>query len=125
MKEIVAAAGAPQAIGPYSQAVRLGNLLFVSGQLALDPATGEPVAGGVEEQTRRVMENLKAVVEAAGFRLADALQATCFLSDLEDFAAFNRVYASYFGADPPARVTVQAARLPRGLRVEVALICGR
>lgn len=125
MKEIVATAGAPQAIGPYSQAVRLGNLLFVSGQLALDPATGQPVAGGIEEQTRQVMENLKAVVEAAGFRLADALQATCFLSDLEDFAAFNRVYASYFEADPPARVTVQAARLPRGMKVEVALICGR
>lgn len=125
MKEIVATPEAPAAVGPYSQAVRLGDLLFVSGQIPLDPQTGAIVGGGIEEQTRRVMENLKAVVAAAGLTLADALKATCFLKDMADFAAFNAVYAEYFGERPPARETVEVGRLPRDARVEVSLICGK
>jgi 2-iminobutanoate/2-iminopropanoate deaminase len=125
MKTIVATADAPAAIGPYSQAVRLGGLLFVSGQIPLDPGTGQMVAGGIEEQTRRVMENVKAIVAAAGLTLADALKATCFLKDMGEFARFNAVYAEYFGDRPPARETVEVARLPRDARVEVSLICGK
>ena len=125
MKEKIATEKAPKALGPYSQAIRLGNLLFVSGQVPIDPATGELVAGDIEVQTRQVMENLKAVVDAAGMSLADALKATCFLKDMGEFARFNTVYGGYFGDTPPARETVEVARLPRDVRVEVSLICGR
>jgi 2-iminobutanoate/2-iminopropanoate deaminase len=125
MKKVVATANAPQAIGPYSQAIRLGDLLFVSGQIPIDPASGNLVPGEIEVQARQVMENLKAIVEAAGMTLADALKATCFIKDMGDFAKFNAVYADYFGATPPARETVEVARLPRDVRVEVSLICGK
>ncbi|MCU0559099.1 MAG: RidA family protein [Desulfobacterales bacterium] len=125
MKEKIATEKAPKALGPYAQAIRLGNLLFVSGQVAIDPASGELVGGGIEAQTRQVMENLKAVVEAAGMSLADALKATCFLKDMGEFAKFNAVYGGYFGDTPPARETVEVARLPRDVSVEVSLICGR
>jgi 2-iminobutanoate/2-iminopropanoate deaminase len=125
MKKVVATANAPQAIGPYSQAIRLGDLLFVSGQIALDPKTGNLVAGDIEVQTQQVMENLKAIVAAAGMTLADALKATCFLKSMGDFAKFNGVYAGYFGDTPPARETVEVARLPRDVLVEVSLICGK
>lgn len=125
MKEKVATERAPKALGPYSQAIRFGNLLFVSGQVPIDPATGDLVVGGIEAQTRQVMENLKAVVEAAGMSLSDALKATCFLKDMGEFAKFNAVYGGYFGAAPPARETVEVARLPRDVSVEVSLICGR
>jgi 2-iminobutanoate/2-iminopropanoate deaminase len=125
MKKTIATASAPKALGPYSQAVQLGNLLFVSGQVPIDPGNGELVAGGIEAQTRQVMENLKAVVEAAGLTLSDALKATCFLRDMGEFAKFNAVYAGYFGDAPPARETVEVARLPRDVSVEVSLICGR
>lgn len=125
MKEKIATERAPKALGPYSQAIRFGNLLFVSGQVPIDPTTGELVAGGIEAQTRQVMENLKAVVEAAGMSLSDTLKATCFLKDMGEFTKFNAVYGGYFGDTPPARETVEVARLPRDVSVEVSLICGR
>ncbi|MCU0603781.1 MAG: RidA family protein [Desulfobacterales bacterium] len=125
MKKKIATDLAPQAIGPYSQAIQFGNLLFVSGQVPLDPKTGELVAGGIEMQTKQVMENLTAIVASAGMSLADALKATCFLKNMGDFAKFNGVYAAYFGDAPPARETVEVARLPRDVLVEVSLICGK
>jgi 2-iminobutanoate/2-iminopropanoate deaminase len=125
VKKKISTDQAPQAIGPYSQAIQFGNLLFVSGQIPLDPGTGNLVAGDIEAQTRQVMDNLKAIVAAAGMTLADALKATCFLKNMGDFAKFNGVYAGYFGDTPPARETVEVARLPRDVLVEVALICGK
>jgi 2-iminobutanoate/2-iminopropanoate deaminase len=125
MKRKISTDQAPQAIGPYSQAIQFGNLLFVSGQVALEPNTGNLVAGDIEAQTKQVMENLKAIVAAAGLTLADALKATCFLKNMGDFAKFNGIYAGYFGDTPPARETVEVARLPRDVLVEVSLICGK
>jgi 2-iminobutanoate/2-iminopropanoate deaminase len=125
MKKKISTDRAPQAIGPYSQAIQFGNLLFVSGQIPLDPGTGNLVAGDIEAQTRQVMENLKAIVAAAGMTLTDALKATCFLKNMGDFAKFNGIYAGYFGDTPPARETVEVARLPRDVLVEVSLICGK
>ena len=122
MKEIIATESAPQAIGPYSQAVRAGNMVFVSGQIPIDPATKEFVSGGVAEQTDQVLKNVKAVFEAAGVKLNQVVKTTVFLLDMDDFAAMNEVYARYFGEAPPARATVQAARLPRDARVEIEAI---
>ena len=125
MKKKIATDKAPQAIGPYSQAIQLGSLLFVSGQIAIDPKTGNLVQGDIEAQTRQVMENLKAIVASAGLTLSDALKATCFLKNMGDFAKFNGIYAGYFGDTPPARETVEVARLPRDVLIEVSLICGK
>ncbi len=125
MKKKISTDKAPQAIGPYSQAIQLGQLLFVSGQIPIDPKTGNLVPGDIEAQTKQVMENLKAVVAAAGLSLADALKATCFLKSMGDFAKFNGIYGGYFGDTPPARETVEVARLPRDVLVEVSLICGK
>jgi 2-iminobutanoate/2-iminopropanoate deaminase len=125
MKKKIATDKAPQAIGPYSQAIQLGNLLFVSGQIPIDPKTGNLVQGDIEAQTQQVMENLKAIVATAGLTLFDALKATCFLKNMGDFAKFNGIYAGYFGDSPPARETVEVARLPRDVLVEVSLICGK
>ena len=122
MKEIVATERAPQAIGPYSQAVRAGNLVFASGQIPIDPATGEFVAGGIAEQTEQVLRNLTAVFEAAGVGMHQVVKTTVFLADMDDFTAMNEVYGRFFGAEPPARATVQAARLPRDARVEIEAI---
>ena len=115
---------APKAIGPYSQAIAAsGSLVFCSGQIPLDPATGEMVGvGDVRAQTRRVMENLKAVLEAAGASLAKVVKTTIYLADLQDFAAVNEIYAGYFGEAPPARATVEVAGLPRGAMVEIDAI---
>ncbi len=113
---------APAAIGPYSQAIESDGLLFASGQIPLDPATGEIVAGGIVEQTKRVMENVKAVLAAAGTDFTHVVKTTCFLQDMSDFATFNEVYGSYFGDTPPARSAVQVAALPRGALVEVEVI---
>lgn len=124
-KEVVATSQAPAAIGPYSQGVRLGNLVFTAGQVALDPATGQIVAGGITEQTTRAMENLKAVLEAAGSSLAKVVKATVFLKDFHDFAAMNAVYGNYLapqGVTPPARTTVEVSRLPKDALVEIELI---
>ncbi|MFP3266923.1 MAG: RidA family protein [Thermoproteus sp.] len=122
MREVVYTRAAPEPIGPYSQAVKAGNLLFVSGQIPLDPKTGDVVKGGIREQTRQVLENIKAVLEAAGYGLSDVAMAFVFLADLSLFGQFNEVYAEYFREKPPARVTVQAAGLPRGVLVEIAVI---
>lgn len=121
-KEIIATAHAPAAIGPYSQAVRWNGMVFCSGQIPLDPATGEMVEGGITKQTARVLENLKAVLEASGASLGSVLKTTVFMKDLSEFAAMNEVYAHYFGANPPARATVEAARLPRDARVEIECV---
>jgi 2-iminobutanoate/2-iminopropanoate deaminase len=119
MREAVSTPTAPQAIGPYSQAIRAGDLLFVSGQIPLDPATGVLVAGDVATQTHRVMQNVRAIVEAAGASLDDVVKTTIFLADLNDFAVVNEVYGSYFRPPAPARATVQVARLPRDVRIEI------
>ena len=114
-------ADAPEAIGPYSQAVRTGNLLFSSGQIAIDPKTGEVVEGGIAEQTQRICENLKAVLEAAGSSLERVVKTTCFLADMGDFAAFNAVYGEYF-TGRPARSCVAVKALPKGVLAEVEVI---
>lgn len=122
-REIVNTTGAPDAIGPYSQAVRAGGLLFLSGQIPIDPATGTMVEGGIQAQTERVMRNLQAVVEAAGATMADVLKTSCFLADMGQFPAFNEVYGRFFPAETPARETVQVARLPKDALVEVSAVC--
>ena len=122
MREIVQTERAPHAIGPYSQAVRAGDLVFASGQIPTDPATGEFVAGGVAEQTEQVLRNLSAVLEAAGAGLDQVVKTTVFLVDMTDFAAMNDVYARFFSKEPPARATVAAAGLPRNARVEIDAI---
>jgi 2-iminobutanoate/2-iminopropanoate deaminase len=118
-REIVQAPGAPAAIGPYSHAVRVGELLFCSGQIPLDPATGELVGETPAEQARRCLENLRAVCEAAGTTLRDAVRVTIYMTDLAAFVEVNEVYASFFADDPPARVTVGVAALPKGAQVEI------
>lgn len=117
-----ATTGAPQAIGPYSQSVSAGGFLFTSGQIALDPATGEMVATDFEAEARRVFANLAAVLASAGCGFADVVKATVFLADMGDFALLNRIYAEKFGDHKPARSTVQAAALPKGARVEIDLV---
>lgn len=123
MKEIVSTDRAPAAIGPYSQAVRSGSLLFLSGQIPLVPDTGAIVSGGIAEQTDRVLRNLAAVIEEAGGTLAQVVKTSCFLADMNDFASFNEVYGRYFVESPPARETVEVARLPKDVLVEVSAIC--
>jgi 2-iminobutanoate/2-iminopropanoate deaminase len=122
MKEAVSSPDAPKAIGPYSQAVRAGQLLFASGQIPTDPATGAIVEGDVAAQTRRVFDNLSAVLKAANLSFASVVRTTVFLADMNDFAAMNEVYGKYFSEPYPARATVQVARLPRDARVEIDLI---
>jgi 2-iminobutanoate/2-iminopropanoate deaminase len=124
MKKIIATDKAPAAIGPYCQAVQFGNLLFVSGQIALDPQTAKIVDGGIEGQTKQVLENLKAIIEEAGMTLQNVLKCSCFLNSMEDFVKFNAVYDSYFAESLPARETVEVARLPKDVLVEVSAICG-
>lgn len=121
-KQVVTSKEAPAAIGPYSQAIRVGNMLFTSGQIPIDPATGSLVTGSVEEQTRRALDNLGAVLAAAGMDFGDVVSATVFLADMNDYARVNQVYAEYFKERPPARCAVQVARLPREAGVEIALI---
>ena len=120
----MATENAPAAIGPYSQAVRFGNMLFCSGQIPLDPLTGEVVTGDISAQTGRVMANIAAVLKAAGAGFADVIKTTVFLVDMDDFAAMNGVYASYFENHRPARSTVAVKSLPRGVRVEIEVIAG-
>ena len=122
MKEIIATDRGPKAIGPYSQAIRANGFVFLSGQIPFDPATGELITGDVTAQTTRVLDNVKAIAEAAGSSLDKAVKATVFLKDMNDFAAMNEVYARYFPHQAPARATVEVARLPKDVRVEIDLI---
>ena len=122
MKEIIQTELAPQAIGPYSQAIKANGLIFTSGQIPIDPQTGLFVSGGIEEQTEQVLKNLAAVLEAAGSGLDRIVKTTVFLVDMQEFAAMNAVYARFFKELPPARATVEAARLPRDARVEIEAI---
>jgi 2-iminobutanoate/2-iminopropanoate deaminase len=122
LREIIATDQAPRAIGPYSQAIRAGSLLFCSGQIPIDPTTGEFVSGGVAEQTEQVVRNLSAVLSAGQSSLQQVVKTTVFLADMDDFTAMNEVYGRFFGENPPARATVQAARLPRDARVEIEAI---
>jgi len=122
MREQVKTDSAPGAIGPYSQAIKANGFVFASGQVAIDPATGQVVEGGVREQTTRVLANLTAVLEAAGSSLAQAVKVTVFLTDLADFAEMNEVYAGFFPAPAPARSTVQVSRLPKDVKVEIDVV---
>lgn len=122
MKRVIHTDKAPKAVGPYSQAVSTGNLLFTAGQVAIDPATGRLVEGGIREQTRQVMENLNAILTAARTDFSKVAKSTVFLQDIKHFAEFNQVYAEYFPSEPPARSTFQVAALPLGAMVEIEMI---
>lgn len=122
MKKAVTTTSAPSAIGPYSQGIAAGGFVFVSGQLPIDPATGQFVEGGVEDQTARVLQNIQGVLEAAGGSLGSVVKTTVFLSDMNDFAAMNKAYGSFFDSVPPARSAFQVARLPKDARIEIEAI---
>jgi 2-iminobutanoate/2-iminopropanoate deaminase len=122
MKKIICTSEAPVAIGPYSQGIRIGNFVYCSGQIPLDPETGEIVPGDVNAQTRRVMENIAAVLRAEGLNFGNIIKTTIFLTNLADFQNVNELYGSYFKSDPPARSTVQVAALPKGANVEIEVI---
>lgn len=122
MRQAISSEGAPKAIGPYSQAIRAGSLIFVSGQIPLDPATGQMVDGDIVAQTHRVFANLRAILEAAGASLDHVVRTTVYLADMNDFGTVNEVYGTYFSSPAPARATVQAARLPKDARVEIDVI---
>ena len=122
MREIISTKDAPQAIGPYSQAIKANGFVFTSGQIAIDPATQRVIAGDVAAQTERVLRNLSEILEAAGSGLGKVVRSTVFLKNMTDFAAMNQVYGKYFSSAPPARSTVEAARLPRDTRVEIDLV---
>ncbi|MDR4505938.1 MAG: RidA family protein [Candidatus Scalindua sp.] len=121
-KRVIATNNAPGAIGPYSQAIGFDNLLFVSGQIPIDPESGEVVSGGIYEQTLRVLENLKGILEAGGTHMQNVLRTTIFLVDMDDYATVNEAYAQYFTNDPPARATIQVSRLPKEVQVEIDAI---
>ena len=125
MNEKIATQNAPQAIGPYSQAIQCGDLLFVSGQIAIDPQTADIIEGDIEAQTEQVLKNIAAIIDAAGMSLQDVVKCTCFLKDMNDFVRFNGVYEKYFGEILPARETVEVSRLPKDVLVEVSAICGK
>ncbi len=125
MRQQISTHLAPAAIGPYSQAIRVGDLLFVSGQVPVDPATGQFVPGDISTQAQQTMRNLMAIVQEAGFTPGDIVKTTCLLADMADFARFNEVYGSFFVSEPPARETYEVAALPLGARVEVSAICAR
>jgi len=121
-KKAVSSDKAPKAIGPYSQGIEAGDFIFLSGQIPLDPATGDMVSGGIEAQTRRVLDNLKAIVESQGLDMDSVVKTTIFLADMGDFAKVNEVYGSYFGVVPPARSTIQVGALPKNARIEIEAV---
>ena len=125
MKKVISTAEAPQAIGPYSQAIEAGGFVFVSGQIPLIPATGELVEGSVEVQTARVLENLKAILEAVGSSLESVVKTTVYITNMDDFAKVNGIYGQYFQENPPARVCVEVSKLPKGALVEIDVIAAR
>jgi 2-iminobutanoate/2-iminopropanoate deaminase len=122
MREVISTSGAPKAIGPYSQAIRANGFVFISGQVAIDPATQQVIDGDVAAQTDRVLKNLSAILEAAGGGLDKVVRSTVFLKNMSDFGAMNEVYGKYFKEDPPARSTVEVARLPKDVLVEIDVI---
>jgi len=122
MKKIIHTDKAPKAVGPYSQAVRAGNFVFTAGQIPIDPATGKLVQGGIKEQARRVLDNLKSVLEAAGTDFSKVVKSTVFLDDLKNFVQFNEIYGEYFTREQPARSTFQVAGLPLGAKIEIEMI---
>jgi 2-iminobutanoate/2-iminopropanoate deaminase len=122
MREVITASKAPKAVGPYSTAVRQNGFVFLSGQIPLDPGSGQIVEGSIDEQTTRVLENVSHVLEGAGLTMADVIKTTVFLKDMGDFPRMNEIYAKYFPKDPPARSTVEVSRLPRDVRVEIEAI---
>ncbi|HLU16960.1 MAG TPA: Rid family detoxifying hydrolase [Edaphocola sp.] len=124
-KEIINAAAAPAPIGPYNHAVKFGNLLFVSGQIPFNQAKNELVTSGIQDETRQCLENVKAILETAGYDFKDVLKATIFITDMGQFAQINEVYATYFTENAPARECVQVAALPRGVNVEISVIAGK
>jgi 2-iminobutanoate/2-iminopropanoate deaminase len=124
-KKIILTDNAPAPIGPYSQAVEFGNLIFISGQIPMDATTGEIVSGDIKAETKKVMENLQAILTEAGLDFSNVLKSTIFLMDMGQFAPMNEVYGSYFSANPPARETVQVAGLPKGVNVEISVIAGK
>jgi 2-iminobutanoate/2-iminopropanoate deaminase len=124
-KKIISTAAAPAAVGPYSQATRAGDFVFTAGQIPLDPATGKMVDGDIQDQTRRALQNVQAVLEAAGCSLKDVLKTTVFLQDMDDFKAMNEIYATFFDTDPPARSAVEVAALPLGARIEIEAVALR
>ncbi|MDJ0808506.1 MAG: RidA family protein [Desulfobacterales bacterium] len=121
-RQIISTTEAPSAIGPYSQAVQVGGMLFVSGQIPIDPVSGELVQGGVEAETRQVLNNLKAILEAAGSSLEKVVKATLFIADMNQFGTINAIYAEYFQTDPPARACVEVARLPKDVQIEIEAV---
>lgn len=121
-REPIKTSNAPAALGPYSQAIKVGDFVYTSGQVAIDPATGELIGGGIAEQTERVLKNVAAVLEAAGSSLDQVVKTLVFLADMDDFSAMNEVYGKFFTAAPPARSTVQAARLPKDARIEIEAV---
>ena len=125
LKKVIATDQAPKAIGPYSQAILVDGTLYLAGQIALDPSTGKLVEGGIEVQTRRVMQNLNAVLDAAGYQFDNVVQTQVFLSNLNHYKAMNSVYATYFDESPPARAVVEAARIPRDALVEIMMVAQR
>ena len=122
MKKIISTTDAPKAIGPYSQAIKAGNMLFASGQIAINPSTSEMITGDIKAQTEQVMKNLESVLKAAGMSFGNVVKTTVFLADMKNFAEMNSVYAKYFAENPPARSTVQVAKLPKNAEIEIELI---
>ena len=122
MKKIISTDKAPQAIGPYSQAVEINGMLFISGQIPIDPATGKVVQGGIKEQTEQVLKNIGAILEAAGYSFADVVKSTVFLKDMNDFSGMNEVYSRFYAENPPARAAFQVARLPLDVLIEIETI---
>jgi len=122
MKDVIYSEKAPKPIGPYSQAVKSSNIIFVSGQIPIDPKTNEIIKGGIKEQTRKVIENIKTILESAGASLENITMTFIYLKDMKDFSDFNNIYQEYFNIKPPARVTVEVSRLPRDVLIEIACI---
>ncbi len=124
MKEIIYSEKAPKPIGPYSQAVKINNLIFLSGQIPIDPKTNNVVSGGIKEQTTQVLENIKAILESAGSSLDKVVMSFVYLKNMGDFQSFNEVYSNYFKNNPPARVTVEVSKLPKDVLIEIAVVAG-
>lgn len=125
MKKVISTERAPKAIGPYSQAIEFNGMLFISGQIPIDPAVGKVVEGGITEQTEQVMKNIEAILHEAGYQFSDVVKSTCLLSDMDNFAAMNAVYGKYYAVNPPARAAYGVVRLPLGVLVEIETIAAK